>query len=139
MKEAFFKGKAQTPDAFAPHSEFIRKAHHSYAALTTTSTIRSDNTDNAAEGEAADATPDDVDETEDAVPFRGGGADSEVENAVASEISQRDLVKHLVELTTKLEAVSRQLIVDNMEKGIARTLLMADRRGRSFRLLEAHH
>jgi hypothetical protein len=137
MKEAFFKGKAQTPDAFAPHSEFIRKAHHAYAALTTTSTIRSDNTGNAANDD--DAAPDDVDETEDAVPISGGGADSEVDNAVASEISQRDLVRHLVELTTKLEAVSRQLIVDNMEKGIARTLLMADRRGRSFRLLEAHH
>jgi potassium channel subfamily K len=40
-----------------------------------------------------------------------------------------DLLKQLMDLTVQLEAEARQMMLDSMEKGIARTLLLADRNG----------
>lgn len=40
-----------------------------------------------------------------------------------------ELVKHLMDLIVKLEAEARQMLLDSMDKTVARTLLLADRNG----------
>ena len=41
------------------------------------------------------------------------------------------LVQRVMQLTIQLEAESRQMLLDSMDKGVARTLLLADRNGES--------
>jgi potassium channel subfamily K len=41
------------------------------------------------------------------------------------------LLRQLLELMVRLEAEARQMLLDSMEKGVARTLLLADRNGES--------
>jgi hypothetical protein len=43
------------------------------------------------------------------------------------------LLRRLIELTIRLEAESRQMLLDSMEKGVPRTLLLADRNGEGDR------
>ena len=46
-----------------------------------------------------------------------------------------DLIKVLLQLVVRLEAGARRLVLDNMEDSVARTVLLADRNGRSFRYM----
>jgi potassium channel subfamily K len=41
------------------------------------------------------------------------------------------LLRQLLELMVRLEAEAPQMLLDSMEKGVARTLLLADRNGES--------
>lgn len=50
------------------------------------------------------------------------------QNDAAREL-ELDLIKQLMDLVIKLEAESRDLLLTNMEHGIPRTLLLADRNG----------
>ena len=45
---------------------------------------------------------------------------------------QIDLLKQLMNRTVQLEAEARQMLLDSMEKGVARTLLLADRNDELF-------
>jgi len=59
------------------------------------------------------------------------GATDESENLA----SQSVLVKQLLDRVSKLETLSRQLLLDNLDHGVARTLLVADRNGMCHLLL----
>jgi hypothetical protein len=61
----------------------------------------------------------------------GYGYSSDDTSDAAQLAKQRVLVKQLLDRVIKLETQSRQLLLDNLEHGVARTLLVADRNGES--------
>lgn len=60
---------------------------------------------------------------------RSDGAEGDEKDERALEMK---LVRQLLDLTVRLEAEAREMLLDTMEHGISRTLLLADRNGVSF-------
>lgn len=58
--------------------------------------------------------------------LKNGDADK-LSSPMPSAEAQADLVRRLMESVTKLEDQARRLLLDNLEQGLARTLLVADR------------
>jgi potassium channel subfamily K len=62
------------------------------------------------------------------------GSEGSAETSQAEKAAHNlegDLLKQLLELVIKLEAESRDLLLESMDHSIARTLLLADRNGKS--------
>jgi potassium channel subfamily K len=201
MHEAFMKEKRAHPEAFKPHSDFVRKAHEMYGrsrkavvgdnpepAPVTGDKEGSDSVDTAVEGDKEDVRHEEGgtgsvdDDQSDGVEagdrrdeggikrkhrqgrkdeddqfatnqrrisqdFRSmegssrgcgggsGGSDRQDESEKETKRHHRvqvDMMKQLMDLTVQLEAEARQMMLDSMDKGIARTLLLADRNGMRF-------
>ena len=59
---------------------------------------------------------------------RAGGGEGKDEKNSKKDL-ELDLLRQLLERTIQLEAEARQMLLDSMDKGIARMLLLADRNG----------
>lgn len=201
IREAFQREKTRDPDAFKPHSDYVRSAHESYGPMRkrllgdnplpytdedsantdekesemqvstedseeTLAEGQGDGLGKRSEGEKGGQKQSGGDRIKSAQ--RKGRQDeddnfntnqdniaSDVERIEGSQASSSprggakrnghggkgdrggehalevDLFKQLMDLTVQLEAEARQMMLDSMEKGIARTLLLADRNGMS--------
>jgi len=202
LKEKFANDKQRTPEAFAPHSEFVMQARDTYGDMrkqlfspspafeqtedddnqgdcgqsNDNSRIRGDESDPVDErdseetavassskrhkssqsesssksrkpqsqdnGSARSNEPghlkegenriqDDFDRIQDD-PESKGKRTEDVEGGKTDEADQQlevDLLKQLMDRMVQLEAEARQMLLDAMEEGVARTLLLADRNG----------
>jgi potassium channel subfamily K len=67
-------------------------------------------------------------ETQECDDQQTGGEKENAEEEGVRELESR-LLRKLVELMVRLETKARQMLLDSMESGLVRTLLLADRNG----------
>ena len=137
-KNQFLLDRHNTPDAFKPHSDFVQKAHDSYHEIrqkllgspkSTAGARALPNLDNEKEHEQTEVDEKTVQMASD-VANRVETDNGELKGHGEVLDMEIDLLKRLMDLTIRLEAEARELLLNTMENGLARTLLMADRNSR---------
>jgi hypothetical protein len=144
-RDRYRRARRLAPDVFQTHTEYVVKAHEAYKEMrdrllghpddeTEKAISRSEQTDDP------DIVAKELNDAEDRVVRENNAVESIVERRGRSDGNAGDerderslelqLVKQLMDLTVRLEAEAREMMLDTMEHGIARTLLLADRNGK---------
>lgn len=142
--------RVDAPEAFKPHSVYISSAHDDYQELrdkllnASADQLHIENAGETGTEETEEEAKQERDERQisqrydaaEALAERDMGDDSNGDQPPGSRTFERrelelGLIRQLMDLTVRLEAEARELLLECMEHSIARTLLLADRNGRS--------
>jgi len=144
-RDRYRRARRAAPDVFQTHTDYIVKAHETYKDMRDRllGHVDDDTKRSSGDSKAQDTTEDVQEELNDAeqrvvreynavesIVKRRGRSDGVPGDEHDERALELDLVKQLMDLTVRLEAEAREMLLDSMEHGIARTLLLADRNGR---------